>query len=534
MDKKYLAIGIIAIIAIIGIAAVFLGGQNDVRASDELVCSIMPHGEEPEYGFDPMHGWGFNDGGVEPLIQSTLLKRDHDANIINDLATDYSTSSDYKKYTVNIRDDVKFHDGSKLTAKDVAFSYNTAKEFGESTDLSNMINATAVNDTQVEFTLEIPDSAFVHKLTDVGIVPADTYDNSTYGQNPIGSGPYKFVQWDKGQQVILERNDDYYGDMPYYKKVTNLFLDRDAAFSAVKSGDVDIAEVQYTYADENVSGYHLQTFKSVDMQGISLPLNPDDGGKTLEGNPQGNNVTCDPAIREALNIGINRTAVMDTALNGYGEPSTTGVAKQLLYYYDNFEDGKVDEAKKILDDAGWKDTNGDGIRDKNGTEASFTLWYYPTLAYRESIDIAVAEQAKELGIDMQLQGSNWDDIEGKFSTMSIVWGGGGCDPSSLANYFDSRQAGLGYNNPTIMNDSNVDSLIDSARSQDLNSSYPTWSQAFQAANEHDPYIWIGSVDYTYFVSDNLDISEDTSKVFPHGGDIWGNVYDWKPVNETSD
>jgi peptide/nickel transport system substrate-binding protein len=193
----------------------------------------------------------------------------------------------------------------------------------------------------------------------------------------------------------------------------------------------------------------------------------------------------------------------------------------------------VDEAKKILDDAGWKDTNGNGIRDKNGTEASFTLWYYSTLAYRESIDIAVAEQAKELGIDMKLQGSNWDDIEGEFSTMSIVWGGGGCDPSSLANYFDSRQAGLGYNNPTIMNDSNVDSLIDSARSQDLNSSYPTWSQAFQAANEHDPYIWIGSVDYTYFVSDNLDISEDTSKVFPHGGDIWGNVYDWKPVNETS-
>jgi peptide/nickel transport system substrate-binding protein len=269
------------------------------------------------------------------------------------------------------------------------------------------------------------------------------------------------------------------------------------------------------------------------MQGIALPLKPDDGGKTLEGNPQGNNVTCDPAIREALNIGINRSAVMDTALNGYGEPSTTGVAKQLPYYYDNFEDGKVDEAKKILDEAGWKDTNGDGIRDKNGTEASFTLWYYSTLAYRESIDIAVAEQAKELGIDMKLQGSNWDDIEGEFSTMSIVWGGGGCDPSSLANYFDSRQAGLGYNNPTIMNDSNVDSLIDSARSQDLNSSYPTWSQAFQAANEHDPYIWIGSVDYTYFVSDNLDISEDTSKVFPHGGDIWGNVYDWKPVNETS-
>lgn len=159
----------------------FLGGDN-ARADDELVCSIMPHGEEPEYGFDPMHGWGFNDGGVEPLIQSTLLKRDPDANIINDLATDYETSDDFKTYTVNIRDDVKFTDGSKLTAKDVAFSYNTAKETGEATDLSNMKEAKAVNDTQVVFTLEKSDSAFVHKLTDLGIVPEATYDNSTYGQ----------------------------------------------------------------------------------------------------------------------------------------------------------------------------------------------------------------------------------------------------------------------------------------------------------------------------------------------------------------
>ena len=246
MDRKYIILAVIALITIISIGSVsagwfdFLTGDSE-RAPDELVCAAMPHGEEPEYGFDPMHGWGFNDGGVEPLIQSTLLKHDHDANIVNDLATDYEVSDDFKTYTVNIRDDVKFTDGSKLTAKDVAFSYNTAKEIGEATDLSMMKSAEAVNDTQVKFELEKPDSTFVHKLTDLGIVPEATYDNSTYGQNPIGSGPYKLAQWDKGQQVILERNDDYYGKKPYYSKITNLFLDRDASFSAVKSGDVDVA-----------------------------------------------------------------------------------------------------------------------------------------------------------------------------------------------------------------------------------------------------------------------------------------------------
>ena len=538
MNKKLSIVVVIALIAIISVGTVsagwfdFLTGDSE-RAPDELVCAAMPHGEEPEYGFDPMHGWGYNDGGVEPLIQSTLLKHDHNADIVNDLATDYEVSDDFKTYTVNIRDDVKFTDGSKLTAKDVAFSYNTAKETGEATDLSMMKSAKADNDTQVKFELENPDSTFVHKLTDLGIVPEASYDNETYGQNPIGSGPYKLAQWDKGQQVILERNDDYYGDKPYYTKITNLFLDRDAAFSAVKSGDVDVAEVHYTYADEDVDGYHLETFKSVDMQGVSLPITMETGEKTQDGNPYGNNITGDPAIREALNIGIDREKVMETALNGYGEPSTNGVGFLLPYTYDNFEDGKVDEAKKILDDAGWKDTDGDGIREKNGTKASWTLWYYPTLVYRESIAIAVSEQAKELGLDMQLQGSNWDDIEGKYSTMSIVWGGGGCDPSSVANNYDGRLAGSGWCNPTMVNDSSVDALIDQARSQDLNSSYLTWSKMAQTANEYDPYIWIGSVDYTYFVSDDVDISPDTATVYGHGGDIWGNVYDWKNVNATA-
>ena len=232
-------------------------------------------------------------------------------------------------------------------------------------------------------------------------------------------------------------------------------------------------------------------------------------------------------------MAIDREKVIDTALNGYGEPSTNGIGFLLPYTYDNFEDGKVDEAKKILDDAGWKDTDGDGIREKNGTKASWTLWYYPTLVYRESIAIAVSEQAKELGLDMQLQGSNWDDIEGKYSTMSIVWGGGGCDPSSVAYNYDSRLAGSGYSNPTLMNDSSVDALIDQARSQETNASYQTWSKMAKTANSHDPYIWIGSVDYTYFVNDNVDLSPDTATVYGHGGDIWGNVYDWKAANATA-
>ena len=534
MDKKYIIGAIIAVVAVVAIAAVALGGGHSEHAADELVTCVAAHGEEPEYGFDPMHGWGYHDSGTEPLIQSTILKRDANNSFVNDLATDYQISSDYKTYTVNIRDDVKFTDDTKLTAKDVAFSYNTAKEFGEGADLSSMKEVKATNDTQVVFTLEKADSTFINKLTDVGIVPEASYNNESYGKNPIGSGPYKLAQWDKGQQFILERNENYYGEKPFFKKITNLFLDSDAAFAAVKNGEVDIAEVPVSYANETVKGYHLEFFDSIDVRGISLPTQMDEGKQVgSDNNTYGNNVTGDEAVREALSIGINRQKLVDGALNGYGNVSFTGVANQLPWAFNStFKDGQVDEAKTILENAGWKDTDGDGIREKDGVKASFPVYYSSSATERQALAVSVAEQAKELGIEITPEGKSWDDIDPVRNKVGVVWGFGSADPYEIEHQYDSRVAGEGYDNPEVLNDTKVDQYIDSAMSQDLNGSYSTWSQAAQEANSKYPFLWIATVDYTYFVDDSLDISNGTHLIYPHGGDIWGNIYDWKRVNTT--
>ena len=532
MDKKYIIGAIIAVIAIVGIAAVALGGGHTEHAANELVTCVAAHGEEPEFGFDPMHGWGYHDSGTEPLIQSTILKRDKDNNFVNDLATDYDISSDFKKYTVTIRDDVNFTDGSKLTADDVAFSYNKAKELGEGADLSSMKEAKA-NGNKVVFTLDKSDSTFINKLTDVGIVPEANYNEDSYGQNPIGSGPYKLAQWDKGQQYILEKNPDYYGEEPYFEKITNLFLDSDAAFAAVKNGDVDIAEVPVAYANETVDGYHMEYFNSIDVRGISLPTQMDEGKVSEDNVTIGNNVTGDPAIREALNVGIDREALLDGALNGYGDVNYNGVADQLAWSFDsNMKDGDVDQAKQVLEQAGWKDTDNDGIVEKDGQKASFSVYYNSAATERQAIAVAVAEQAKELGIEIEPVGGSWEDIDPIKYSQGVVWGFGSADPMEIQHQYDSRVAAVGYDNPEALNDTAVDSLIDAAMAQETNSSYATWSQAAQQANSNYPFLWIGTMDYTYFVSDDLDISNDTALIYPHGGDIWGNIYDWNRINAT--
>ena len=531
METKYIIGAVIAVIAIIGIGAVALGGGHTQHAPNELVTCVAAHGEEPEFGFDPMHGWGYHDSGTEPLIQSTLLKRDANNTFVNDLATSYNISSDYKEYTVEIRDDVKFTDGNPLTAEDVAFSYNKAKELGEGADLSSLNEAKADGNTKIVFTLNKSDSTFINKLTDVGIVPKANYNDSTYGQNPIGSGPYKLAQWDKGQQFILEKNPDYYGKEPYFEKITNLFLDPDAAFAAVKNGDVDIAEVPVSYANETVPGFHMEYFDSIDVRGISLPTQMDTGKKIGDDNlTYGNNVTGDPAIREALNVGINRSELVKGSLNGFGNVSYNGVANQLPWASEStFTDGNVSQAKNILQAAGWNDTNGDGIVEKNGTKASFSIYYNSKATERQAIAVAVAEQAKAIGIEIEPVGGSWDDIDPVKFQQGVVWGFGSADPYEIEHQYDSRVAGQGYDNPEILNDTSVDLLIDTAMTQDLNSSYGTWSQAAQQANSNYPFLWIGTMDYTYFVNDTLDISNSTHLIYPHGGDIWGNIYDWKRI-----
>ena len=532
MDKKYIIGAIVAVIAIIAVAAFALGGGHTEHAANELVACVAAHGEEPEFGFDPMHGWGYHDSGTEPLIQSTILKRDKDNNFVNDLATDYDISSDFKKYTVTIRDDVNFTDGSKLTAKDVAFSYTKAKELGEGADLSSMKEAKA-DGNKVVFTLEKPDSTFINKLTDVGIVPEANYNEDSYGQNPIGSGPYKLAQWDKGQQFILEKNPDYYGEEPYFDKITNLFLDSDAAFAAVKNGDVDIAEVPVSYANQTVDGYHMEYFDSIDVRGISLPTQMDEGKVSEDNITIGNNVTGDPAIREALNIGIDREALLEGSLNGFGDVNYNGVADQLGWAFDSdIKDGDVDQAKSVLAAAGWKDTDNDGIVEKDGQKASFSVYYNSQASERQAIAVAVAEQAKEFGIEIEPVGGSWDDIDPNKYSQGVVWGFGSADPMEIEHQYDSRVAAVGYDNPEALNDTAVDSLIDAAMAQETNSSYATWSQAAQQANSNYPFLWVGTMDYTYFVSDDLDISNSTHLIYPHGGDIWGNIYDWKRVNET--
>ena len=371
------------------------GVSAGTDTSKQVIVSMTP-GSEPAAGFDPLVSWGCGEHVHEPLIQSTLIATTTELGFQNDLATSYEASADGLTWTFAIRDDVKFTDGQPLTARDVAFTLNGIRNAEASEcDLSMMKEAVATDDTTVEISLDKPFNALLYTLAVIGIVPEHAYDDS-YGDHPIGSGRYMLEQWDKGQQVILKANPDYYGDAPKMERVVVVFMEEDASLAAAQSGQVDVAYTAATFADNQPMGYDLLNCKSVDSRGISLPSVPAGGTKKDEGGEYaaGNDVTCDLAVRQAINYGVDRERMIDNVLNGYGTVAYSVGDGMPWSSTDMKCTTDVEKAKKLLDDGGWA-AGADGIREKDGTRATLDLYYSAGDSVRQAIAAEFANQMKD-------------------------------------------------------------------------------------------------------------------------------------------
>lgn len=500
------------------------------ESHDASVVVAMGPTSEPEAGFDPAFGWGAGEHVHEPLIQSTLTVTNTDLTIGYDLATDVSVSEDGLTWTVTIRDDVYFTDGEPLTAEDVAFTYNTVKESSSVNDFTMLDQAQALDNTTVVFTMNRPFSIWPYTMAVVGIVPAHAYDPATYGTNPIGSGRYILKQWDRGQQVILEANPDYYGEKPAMEQVTILFMEEDAAFLAAQAGQVDVAYTSATYSMETVEGYSLASYASVDNRGFNLPAVPV-GEVNENGVPVGNDFTSDVLVRRALNIGVDRQEMIDNVLNGYGTPAYS-VCDQMPWYN---EDSQVaydpEGAAALLDEAGWLLGEG-GIRKKDGKQAELVLLYSQGDSVRQALAVDFANQMEELGIVCSVEGVGWDTAYDRALSTPLLWGWGAHSPMELYNIYHTLPGTDSAQYSPYANEA-VDAAMDEALAcSDLEESYQLWQQAqwngtTGVTQEGDiPWVWLVNIDHLYWVRDGLQVAEQKIHPHGHGWSVVNNVDQW--------
>lgn len=505
-------------------------GSGSEGASSQVIVA-MNAGSEPAAGFDPLVAWGCGEHVHEPLIQSTLITTDGNLEFVNDLATSYSCSDDGLTWTFELRDDVAFTDGEPLTASDVAFTVNSAiKSDTFEGDLSMVDEAVAVNDTVVELHLNKPYNALLYTLAVLGIVPEHAYGDG-YGSAPIGSGCYMLERWDRGQQAIFSANPDYYGEPPLMERVVVVFMEEDAALAAVQAGEVDIAYTYATHAQQSFDGYELVNYATVDSRGISLPTQPAGGTKSEGGMSyaMGNDVTSDLSVRRALTYAIDRDAVIENVLSGYGKPAYS-VSDDMPWSSDDMKvELDRDLATRLLDDAGWAMAS-DGVRAKDGVRAAFDIWYSSDDSARQAIANELSNQFAQIGIEASPRGGSWDEIYSHQYEQPVLWGWGSNSPIEVyaLNY------STGWGNYACYENAAIDAHLNEALAQqNIEDSYAYWQlAAWDGENGFAPkgaatWAWIANVDHLYFKREGLVVADQKPHPHGHGWSLVNNVDRWE-------
>lgn len=504
--------------------------QGGVDGAHQVTIA-MNATSEPAAGFDPLASWGCGEHVHEPLIQSTLITTDENLGFVNDLATEYLCSEDGLVWTFTIRDDVVFSDGEPLTAADVAFTVNgVISSAASEADLSMVDTAVAVNDTVVELHLNKPYNALLYTLAVLGIVPEHAYGDD-YVEHPIGSGRYLLEQWDRGQQVIFAANPRYYGEAPNMERVVVVFMDEDAALAAVQAGEVDIAYTYATHSAQAFDGYELAAYETVDSRGISLPTIAAGATRVVEDDmayEAGNDVTCDVAVRRAINCGIDREAVIEHVLNGYGAVAYSVGDGMPWSSADMQVDFDRSRAQSLLDEAGWA-LGEDGVRERDGVRAAFELWYSADDSVRQAMAHEVANQLAELGLEVTPRGGSWDEIYPVQFAQPILWGWGSNSPVEVYELNYSS----GWGNYSCYESVITDSYLDTALAQtDVEASYTWWQKAMWDGTEGvapqgaATWAWIANVEHLYFKRTGLDVAHQKPHPHGHGWSLVNNVDTW--------
>ncbi len=505
--------------------AILLLAISSLAIARPLVLAL---GGEPDQGFDPVTGWGMYG---TPLFQSTLLKRDNQLNLKPDLAEKITVSDNGLVWHARLRKGVLFSDGQPLTSQDVVFTFRKIMTSGGRNDLTMLSSVAAVGDNQVQFTLKQPSSLFWGRLATTAIVPEHLYDKN-YAAQPVGSGPFKRVQWQRGRQLIVEPNPYYYGAKSEFERITFLFGSQESLVTRARAGGVDVVAVPLSQVSLPFGSMKERVVKSVDIRGVSFPVKPP--FVTDDHRQAGNIVTSDLAIRKAINLVVNRELLAAGLLDNYGHPAW-GLADGLPWDQkaNRFKDNQVDEAIRLLEQAGWKYDKKQNLRIKEGVPARFELWYASGDPIRQALTLAVADKAKRLGIQMQVKSAGWDRVEQVMLTQPVLFGWGSHDPMELYLQFHSQNAGKGFYNAAWYQNPQVDHWLDKAISSDSEVSAWTFFQKAQFDGKGGPgfkgdaaWAWLVNLDHVYRVNPCLDLGQSRIEPHEHGWPLTANILEW--------
>ena len=409
------------------------------------------------------------------LIYSNLVRTDKELRLEGELAERWEISKDEMTITFHLRKGVKWHDGEEVTAEDVDFTYRymvdpkTPTAYGEA--FLQIRQAEVVDRYTFRVTYEKPYSPALLSWG-IWILPRhilepawkEGVDLRTTQQNrhPIGSGPYMFREWKTGEKVVLEANPAYFEGRPYLKRVVyRIIPDQSTIFLELKAKNIDLAgltPIQYRrQTDYPAFRKAFDRYRYLANGYAYLGFN------LLDPRFQ------DKRVRQAVAYAIDRQEIIDGVLLGLGRPAVGTYKPGTWWYKEGVKSYPFDpeRAKALLAEVGWKDTDGDGILDRDGTPFGFTIRTNQGNLVRQQTAEIIQRRLRAVGIDVKIHVVEWAAFintfvkKKDFEAIILGWGLG-LDPDQYDIWHSSKTGPDELNHYSYKN-ARVDALLEAGR-----------------------------------------------------------------------
>jgi peptide/nickel transport system substrate-binding protein len=408
---------------------------------------------------NPTFGWyGYT---IRYMIYDTLVEEMGISNFQPGLAESWEVSDDGLVWTFKIREGVKFHDGTPFDANAVAWSLNWTLENDIETFafyLYNFEEIVALDDTTLQVTLSDPVGNMEYLLMYVWILPESVWGEMTYDQimefedltAAVGTGPYILKEWSEGEYMILEANKDYWRQTPEIDQIIyHEYATEDAVVQALLAGEIDIIDADVIPATA------IQTLQ--DAADVEVPIMESTTIDELIINSHEDGTQppslWDPAVRLAMAYAIDQQQIINVAYLGYADPATVVVPKSLGDWHNSDVQAilfDVAQGNSILDDAGYFDSDGDGIREfSDGTPLEYRLYASDDATNARILEI-ISDGFSQIGISAPPTLMDEDSLIALYPAFDfdLVYWGWGLDPdpdfSMLIFTCDQREEG-GWN-----------------------------------------------------------------------------------------
>ncbi len=440
-----------------------------------MLIETSPTNLDPRVGID---AWSER---IDSLICDDLLSRGDDLNVAPGLAEKWEIP-DPLTYVFHLHRGAKFHDGRLLTARDVKWTFDSL--------LQGKIRSTkaavykfvdrieAPDDATIIFHMKEQDATLLWNLSDgaIGIVPAGSGDEMT--RHPIGSGPFKFVSAETDREIVLERNDDYWGEKAKLARVR---------FAVVPDETTEALELRKGSGDIAVNSLTPDTVLTLARE-PNLSVDSAHGTRfAYLGFNLRDPILKDVRVRQAIAYALDRKPMVEYLWRGEAELARSVLPTQSWAYNGNVRvyDHDPEKAKQLLDAAGYPAVNGMRfhITMKTSTDANTRLMV-----------AVMQQQLREVGIALDIRSFESatffsDVIHGAFQMYGLRWIGGNEDPDIFEYAFHSAKFPPNGANRGFYSNPKLDALIDKARREiDPNARKPLYAEVQRILAEDLPYI----------------------------------------------